>query len=170
MEENLLSWAIGLYASPFSDEQIAELIQEKTGVVVVDRHTIWTWRNGYGCPKNEKEREALANVLGFKKYSTALVSSMDQVMGVLGSTALKMGVQPSTLLPIKLRKSQKIKLMVQMRMAIDQTGDETAAIGVAIAFWTNYFSKGHPILKLKMKVKIKERRNLLCQKITLTNN
>lgn len=147
----MLSWAIGRHADIFSNYQLADLISEKAGFQV-DRHTVWAWRNGYGYPENERDREALASTFGYEKYSAFLISTPKQVMGVLGNIALKMEISPAMLRQIRLRQSQQIKLMNQMRVAIDLTGDETAAVGVAVSFWSDFMSIKHPILNLKINL------------------
>lgn len=155
MEETLLSWAIARHAAVFSDSQFAKFLQETTDVQV-DRHIIWAWRNGYRYPQDEEERSALAKAFGFNNYSRLLIETPEQVMSLLGSVALKMKISSSILSQIKLSNSDQINLMRQMRIAIDLTGDEAAATGVAVAFWSNYLAKKHLILDFKIKLKDKK--------------
>lgn len=66
--------------------------------------------------------------------------------------ATKMGISADTLRLIKLNKRTKMRLMYIMSDAINITGDEYAAIGVAVAFWRLYLSKMHPVLQIKAKL------------------
>ena len=145
--ETLLSWAIGRNAACMSNQQLSDHVFENANMYI-DQFVLSSWRNGWSFPKSKKQRDALAATFNYKSYGQLLVPKSEQAMSVL-FVAEKMGMPVDTLRLIKLRKKVQARLMLQMREAIDITGDEYAAIGVAIAFWSEFFQKKHPVLFFK---------------------
>lgn len=149
MKETLLSWAIARNAAGMSDQQLSDYIFENSNIHI-NPFEICKWRNGTRFPSNDLQRNALIITFGAQSYGEMLLWQPEQAMSVL-FVGTKMGISADTLRLIKLKKKTEMRLMYLMRDAINITGDEYAAIGVAVAFWDSYFSKMHPFLKLKVK-------------------
>lgn len=154
MSETLLSWAIARNAAVMSNQQLSDYIAEKTNVYI-DQFAISSWKNGWSYPTSKTQRDALVNTFGYHSYGQFLIPKVSQAMSVL-FVVTKMGIAPDTLRAIRLRPKVQKQVMVQMREAIDITGNEVAAVGVAIAFWSNFLCKKHPILRLKIELKNKK--------------
>lgn len=150
MSETLLSWAIARNAACLSDEQMAEYVFEKTKVVV-DPHDIWRWRNNYDYPQDRIIQKALAHTFGYGRYSQLLIPDDRVAMGVM-IVAEDLGISADQLRAIRLTNKVKHQLAEHMRSAIDITGNAASAIGVAIEFWTEYMTKPHPIVCIKLRL------------------
>lgn len=164
MGETLLSWAIARNAAVMDNQQLSDYIVKKSNVYI-DQFVISSWRNGWSFPNSKKQRDALVNTFNCHSYAQFLIPEISQAMSVL-FVATKMGISPDILRSIRLREKTQKKLMSQMREAVDITGDEYAAIGVAVSFWESYFSRRHPILMLRVKL-TKKKGEQKCQKMKL---
>lgn len=151
MSETLLSWAIARNAAVMSNQQLSDYIVEKTNVYI-DQFVISSWQNGWSYPTSKMQRDALVNTFGYRSYGQFLIPNVSQAMSVL-FVATKMGMSADTLRSIRLRPKVQEQLMTQMREAIDITGNELAAVGVAISFWSNFCTKKHPVMLIKQFLK-----------------